>query len=38
MRRIQKATNWGAWQTGLLKARTEMVVEADSNITGITGA
>jgi len=34
---IQKATNWVAWQTGLLKAKmVEMVEVGDNNITGTT--
>ena len=36
MRHIRRATSWGAWPTGLLKAKTEMDEEEDSNIIGTT--
>ena len=36
MRHIRRATNWGAWPTGPLKAKTEMDEEEDNNITGTT--
>lgn len=36
MRRIRRATNWGAWRTGLQKAKIEMGAEADNNTTGTT--
>jgi len=36
MRHFQRATNWGAWPIGLLKAKMDVMgEEADNNITEI---
>jgi len=37
MPHTRRATNWGVWQTGRLKAKIETGEVADSNTTGTTG-